>query len=60
MTDLNGVFKIQKFVTPQHGFTQAYSYKDVNQFTSKPHGRLLEGPAGKELYKKMKNADGIY
>jgi len=52
VTDLNGVYKIQKFVTPQHGFTQAYSYKDVNQFVSKPHGRLLEGPNGKELYKK--------
>jgi len=50
--DLNGIFTIQKFVTPQHGFTKAYSYDDVNQFVSKPHGRLLDGPNGKDLYKK--------
>ena len=50
--DLNGIFSIQKFVTPQHGFTKAYSYDDVNQFVSKPHGRLLDGPNGKDLYKK--------
>ena len=30
----------------------AYSYSDVNQFVSKPHGRLLEGPQGQELYRK--------
>ena len=29
-----------------------YSYDDVNRFEAKPHGRLLEGPHGKELYKK--------
>ena len=52
VNDLNGVFTIQKFVTPQHGFTKAYSYDDVNQFVSKPHGRLLEGPQGKDLYKR--------
>jgi len=52
VNDLNGVFTIQKFVTPQHGFTKAYSYDDVNQFVSKPHGRLLEGAQGKDLYKR--------
>ena len=30
----------------------AYSYDDVNQFVSKPHGRLLEGLEGHALYKK--------
>ena len=52
IVDLNGIFKVQRFVTPQHGLTKAYSYDDVSQFKSKPHGRLLEGPHGKELYKK--------
>ena len=48
--DRNGVFTIQKFVTPQHQFTQAYSYNDVNIFEAKPHGRLLEGASGEQLY----------
>ena len=30
----------------------AYSYDDVNEFVSKPHGRLLDGPEGHALYKK--------
>ena len=29
----------------------AYSYDDVNEFVSPPHGRLLEGPEGYAKYK---------
>ena len=35
-----------------NNFFIAYSYADVNQFVSKPHGRLLEGANGHDLYKK--------
>ena len=35
----------------QSTFLSAYSYDDVNEFVSKPHGRLLDGPEGHALYK---------
>lgn len=51
MVNRAGIRTCQKFVTPQHSRTKAYSYDDVNEFVSPPHGRLLEGPEGYAKYK---------
>lgn len=51
VTNKAGIVSIQSFVTPQHGLTKAYAFDDVTQFRAKPHGRLLVGPKGYELYK---------
>ena len=47
LTSLKSKTIITEFIL----FIVAYSYDDVNEFVSPPHGRLLEGPEGYAKYK---------
>lgn len=48
----NGIFSAQQFVTPQMAVTRAYSFRNVNQFQSPaPVDSQLRGPQGRQRYK---------
>ncbi|RKN11558.1 hypothetical protein D7319_06420 [Streptomyces radicis] len=45
----NGLFRVQSFITPQFGRTQAYSFDDVGQFRAEPP--VDSDPADEEAYR---------
>jgi hypothetical protein len=48
----NGIYTIQKFVTPQMAITRPYTYRNVNPFRSPPpRDSQLRGPQGYQRYK---------
>jgi len=51
VTEGDGKFFVQQFVTPHNGLVRPYTFKDVNQFEVGPHGRLLNSQYDLATYK---------
>ena len=57
VTDGSGIFRIQKFVTPQYRLVKPYSYPTPNQFNApKPDASNPNGSKGRLAYKQQADA----
>jgi hypothetical protein len=53
ITNKNGIFRVQQFVTPQIAFTRAYSYENVNAYSSPPLLMQRKNNAGRQEYRRQ-------